>query len=125
MIVSQSSTVAGLISNVCSTQASNCLFARVIAFAGLYFPVFVVGLDFDFPESTVSSGVGGCVADGILAAHLVLKFAECVLECHLPVDVEIMPTGLLGHAPKLRIAHPSKHHSMPVVEGPINIVEPV
>ena len=71
------------------------LLGCVVAFARLYLPVLVVGPYFDFAEGAVLVGIGGCVADRVLAPHLVLKLAECVLQGHLPVDMEYVAAGFL------------------------------
>src|SRR5271167_1885884 len=97
MTVSASPIVPGRNSNVCAKRVSKLLLGCVVAFAGLYFPVLIVGLDFNLAEGAVLVGVGGCVADRVLAAHLILKLAECVLQRHLPIDMEYVAAGLLCH----------------------------
>src|SRR5579862_794026 len=99
-MISESPRVAGRISNVCATRGSQLSLGRVVAFAGLYLPVLIIGLDFDFAESAVLIGVGGCIADRILAAHLVLKLAECILQRQLLVDMEHVAPRLFSHAPQ-------------------------
>src|ERR1700720_3567574 len=101
MINSASPIVPARNSKVFAKRGSVLLLGCVVAFARLYLPVLVVGPYFDFAEGAVLVGIGGCVADRVLAAHLVLKLAECVLQGHLPVDMEYVTAGFLRHAPQL------------------------
>src|SRR5271170_366300 len=96
-IVSTSSSVPGRIRKSAFTLVSVVGLNGVIAFAGLDLPVLVAGLDLKLAEGAVFGGIGGRVADGVLAAHLFLQFVEGVLQRQLAIHVENVAAGVFRH----------------------------
>src|SRR6185369_15855813 len=67
----------------------------VIAGAGLNLIILLVGLDLHLAECTVQGGVGGSVADVVLAAQFTRDLVEGVFQfLHLVTDVDDAATGL-------------------------------
>ena len=67
-----------------------------VAFAGLNFPFLISGADFDAAEASVFHRIGGCVSDSVLAAQLILKLLEGVLQRHLTIDMKDVAAGIFG-----------------------------
>jgi len=52
----------------------------VIPLARLHLPVLVAGADLDTAEGSIFGWIGGCIGDGVLAAHLRVQLVEGVLQ---------------------------------------------
>jgi len=65
----------------------------------------------------------GGVADGILAAHLVLQFLESLVEGMLSINAEDPPSRLVGHPPQFTLAATSTTER--AIRARVNVVEAV
>src|SRR5271167_2773608 len=99
--------------------------AGEIAFAGLDFQIFAIGADLDFAERAVFHRIGRSVADGVLAPHFVLEFAEGVLQIILAIDVEDVAAGVLRHLAQSRIADAAEGDAVAHVELAVDVIETV
>src|SRR5690242_3818933 len=76
----------------------------VITLARLRLQILVGQLDIQLAIAAVLGVVEGRVADGILAAHLVLQLFKDHIQGILAIDAEHVAAGGVGHAPQVAFA---------------------
>src|SRR5581483_1814256 len=76
----------------------------VVALARLGFQVLVGQPDFQLPVRSILHLVAGGVADGVLAAHLVLELLKRFFQRVLPVDFKNPAAGFVRHLAQFALA---------------------
>ena len=97
----------------------------VVTLARLNLPVFVTGLDFDLAERAVFGGIGGRVADGVLAAHFLLQLVEGLLQGHFAIHMEHVAAGVFRHLPQCRVAIPAEYEALPREQSTVDVIEAI